>query len=99
MLFNTVGTLASVSAFFFYTTPNHGVPASKNIRKTKTNRLHNFKKTIQQEGLATETFLNMADSAGEYLMQSWLLGARLATEIQQRVYLFGFRFGSLDCKC
>lgn len=40
----------------------------------------------------------MADSAGEYLTQSWLLGARLATEIQQRVYLFGLSFGSLDCK-
>lgn len=40
----------------------------------------------------------MADSAGEHLMQSWLLGARLATEIQQRVYLLGFSFGSLDCK-
>lgn len=59
-----------IGNFFFYTTPNHGVLASKNIRKTKANRLHNFKKTIQQEGLATETFLNMADSAGEYLMQS-----------------------------
>lgn len=31
----------------------------------------------------------MADSAGEYLMQSWLLGARLATEIQKRYTFLG----------